>query len=138
MAAARDIDTLLKNWDFQPGEVNARLLKARNGREVLQMRVDMGLLQMETDLRPDGLRPHGAETYYDYLVSEVIREGGSFRLSKEQCGEADRGVRAVLPPPALLAFATGIPPGRQGCRSQPGVHGFRAGTLPRRRVDDLA
>jgi len=90
MAAARDIDTLLKNWDFQPGEVNARLLKARNGREVLQMRVDMGLLQMETDLRPDGLRPHGAETYYDYLVSEVIREGGSFRLSKEQCGEADR------------------------------------------------
>ena len=90
MAATRDIDTLLKNWDFQPGEVNARLVKARNGREVLQMRVDMGLLQMETDLRPDGLRPHGAETYYDYLVSEVIREGGSFRLSKEQCAEADR------------------------------------------------
>ena len=90
MAAARDIDTLLKNWDFQPGEVNARLVKARNGREVVQMRVDMGLLQMETDLRPDGLRPNGAETYYDYLVSEVIREGGSFRLSKEQCSEADR------------------------------------------------
>jgi hypothetical protein len=54
------------------------------------MRVDMGLLQLETDLRPDGLRPHGAETYYDYLVGEVIREGDSFRLSKEQCGEADR------------------------------------------------
>jgi hypothetical protein len=70
--------------------VNARLVKARNGRQVLQMRVDMGLLQLETDLRPDGLRPHGAETYYDYLVGEVIREGDSFRLSKEQCGEADR------------------------------------------------
>jgi hypothetical protein len=90
MAASRDIDTLLKNWDFQPGEVNARLVKARNGREVLQMRVDMGLLQMETDLRPDGLRPHGAETYYDYLVGEVVRKGGSFRLSEEQCAEADR------------------------------------------------
>jgi hypothetical protein len=90
MAAARDIDTILKNWDFQPGDVTARLLKARNGREVLQMRVDMGVLQMETEFRPDGKRPHGAETYYDYLVGEVIREGGSFRLSKEQCGEADR------------------------------------------------
>jgi|LakMenEpi03Aug12_release.lakeMendotaPanAssembly.Ray.scaffolds.fasta_scaffold150083_3 hypothetical protein len=90
MAYARDIDTLLKGWPFQPGEVNARLVKARNGRQVLQMRVDMGLLQLETDLRPDGLRPHGAETYYDYLVGEVIREGDSFRLSKEQCGEADR------------------------------------------------
>ena len=53
MAGARDIDSLLKGWDFQPGEVSARLVKARNGRDVIQMRVDMGLLQMETDLRPD-------------------------------------------------------------------------------------
>jgi hypothetical protein len=90
MGSPRDIDSLLKKWDFQPGEVNARLIKARNGREVLQMRVDMGVLQMETDLRPDGLRPNGAETYYDYLVGEVIREGDAFRLSKEQCVEADR------------------------------------------------
>jgi hypothetical protein len=90
MATSRDIDTLLKNWDFRPGEVNARLVKARNGREVLQMRIDMGLVQMETDLRPDGQRPNGAETYYDYLVGEVIREGSGFRLSKEQCSESDR------------------------------------------------
>jgi hypothetical protein len=90
MATPRDIDSLLKQWTFQPGEVNARLIKARSGREVLQMRVDMGVLQMETDLRPDGQRPNGAETYYDYLVGEAIREGDSFRLSKEQCAEADR------------------------------------------------
>jgi hypothetical protein len=90
MAAARDIDSILRSWEFQPGEVTARLLKARDGRQVLQMRVDMGVLQMETELRPDGQRPHGAETYYDYLVGEVIREGGEFRLSKEQCAEADR------------------------------------------------
>jgi hypothetical protein len=90
MARLRDIDSLLKNWDFQPGEVNARLFRARDGREVLQMRVDMGVLQMETELRPDGARPHGAETYYDYLVGEAIREGDGFRLTKEQCAEADR------------------------------------------------
>lgn len=90
MARPRDIDTVLKGWEFRPGEVNARLFKARSGRAVLQMRVDMGLLQMETDLRPDGQRPHGAETYYDYLVGEAIREGGSFRMSREQCSEADR------------------------------------------------
>jgi len=90
MPTPRDIDTVLKGWEFRPGEVNARLVKARNGRHVIQMRIDMGLLQMETDLRPDGTRPHGAETYYDYLVGEVIREGGSFRLSKEQRDEVDR------------------------------------------------
>jgi hypothetical protein len=90
MPSPRDIDTLLKHWRFRPGEVNARLVRARDGREVLQMRVDMGVLQMETDLRPDGVKPHGAETYYDYLVGEVIREGEGFRLSREQCAEADR------------------------------------------------
>lgn len=90
MPSPRDIDSLLRSWEFRPGEVTARLLKTRSGREVLQMRIDMGVVQMETDQRPDGQRPGGAETYYDYLVGEVIREGDAFRLSKEQCVEADR------------------------------------------------
>jgi hypothetical protein len=90
MPSPRDIDSLLRTWEFRPGEVNARLFKTRSGREVLQMRIDMGVVQMETDLRPDGQRPNGAETYYDYLVGEVIREGDAFRLTKEQCAEADR------------------------------------------------
>ena len=90
MPSPRDIDSLLRTWEFRPGEVNARLFKTRSGREVLQMRIDMGVVQMETDLRPDGQRPGGAETYYDYLVGEVVREGDAFRLSKEQCTEADR------------------------------------------------
>lgn len=87
---ARDIDALLASWPFRPGEVNARLIKATGGREVIQMRVDMGLLQMETEFRPDGERPGGADTYFDYLVGEVIREGDDFELSDEQCSEADR------------------------------------------------
>jgi hypothetical protein len=90
MPSPRDIDTLLKSWAFRPGEVTARVIKARSGREVLQMRIDMGVVQMETDLRPDGQRPGGAETYYDYLVGEAVRAGDSFRLNQEQCAESDR------------------------------------------------
>ncbi len=90
MPSPRNIDTLLKHWAFRPGEVTARTVKARNGREVLQMRIDMGIVQMETLLRPDGQRPGGAETYYDYLVGEAVREGDDFRLNQEQCAEADR------------------------------------------------
>ena len=90
MSLPRDIDAVLEGWRYSPGEVNARLLKTHNGREVLQMRIDMGLLQMETELRPDGDKPHGAETYYDYLVGEVIREGDSFQIGQEQRAEADR------------------------------------------------
>jgi predicted transcriptional regulator len=90
MPSPRDIDSLLRAWEYRPGEVTARLVKTRSGRQVLQMRIDMGVVQMETDLRPDGRRPNGAETYYDYLVGEVIREGDAFKLSREQCTEADR------------------------------------------------
>lgn len=90
MPSPRDIDTLLKSWAFRPGEVTARLIKARSGREVLQMRIDMGVVQMETNLRPDGLKPGGAETYYDYLVGEAVRIGDAFRLTQEQCAESDR------------------------------------------------
>ena len=90
MSSSQDIDSVIEGWDYVPGEVNARRISASNGRELLQMRVDMGLLQMEIDLRPDGMRPHGAETYFDYLVSEVVREGEQFELSSEQCTESDR------------------------------------------------
>lgn len=90
MAGFRDIDSILKGWPFRPGEVTARMVKARSGRQVIQMRVDMGLLQMEMEHRPDGERPGGAETFFDYVVGEAVREGESFRLSKEQCAEADR------------------------------------------------
>ena len=54
------------------------------------MRVDMGVLQLEIEGRPDGQHPGGAETYYDFLVAEAIREGDTFQLTPEQCVEADR------------------------------------------------
>lgn len=90
MAKRQDIDFLLKNWAYEPGEVNARLVKASDGREVLQMRVEMGVLQLEVSRRPDGERPGGAETYFDLLLGMAIHEGDSFVLSEEQCQEADR------------------------------------------------
>jgi hypothetical protein len=59
----RDIDEALRNWDYKSGVVQARLVRAGDGREVLQMRVDLGVLQMETSGRPDGTRPHNSVTY---------------------------------------------------------------------------
>ncbi|HEY2826910.1 MAG TPA: UvrB/UvrC motif-containing protein [Pirellulales bacterium] len=90
MSRRKDIDDLLADWAFQPGEVMARLVKAADGREVLQMRVDMGLLQMEVVGRPDGAKPEGADTYFDYLLSAVIQEGDTFVLTTPQCAEVDR------------------------------------------------
>lgn len=90
MAARKDIDRILKDWPYEAGEVIARLIRGSDGREVLQMRVEMGILQLEVVNRPDGARPGGAESYFDYLLALAVHEGDNFVLSEEQCGEVDR------------------------------------------------
>ncbi len=89
----QDIDNAVRGWDFQPGVVQARLVRAGDGRQVIQMRIDLGLLQIETAARPDGAQPHGFDTYLAYLRAQarIARQAGrKFLLSEEQCLEADR------------------------------------------------
>jgi len=90
MARRHDIDRVLQEWPYQPGEISARLVRAADGREVVQMRVEMGLLQLETDGRPDGTRPSGSKTYFDYLQRISAKSREPFELTSEQCAEADR------------------------------------------------
>jgi hypothetical protein len=90
MARRHDIDRVLQEWPYQPGEISARLVRAADGREVVQMRVEMGLLQLETDGRPDGTRPSGSKTYFDYLQRIAAKSRDAFELTSEQCAEADR------------------------------------------------
>jgi UvrB/uvrC motif len=89
----QDIDGPLRGWPFKPGTAQARVVQAGDGREVLQLRVDLGLLQLETTGRPDGATPHGFPTYCDYLQDQARlarKAGRSFVLNEEQCLEADR------------------------------------------------
>jgi len=85
-----DIDSILHQWPFKPGVIAARLIRAGDGREVLQMRIEMGLLQMETTGRPDGEHPGGSETCLEWLEELARAEGESFALSEVQCMEIDR------------------------------------------------
>jgi hypothetical protein len=94
----RDIDDALRGWPQEPGsgELIVREVKARDGRSVVQVRVELGVLQMEIEGRPDGLRPQGFTTYLDYLrhraASRVARKGGdpSWTMGPEHCAEVDR------------------------------------------------
>lgn len=90
MPRRENIDRILRDWPFDAESANVRVVKGEDGRKVLQMRIDLGLLQLETEGRPDGLRPQGFESYYDYLVGEAVHLGEDFVLSEEQCVEADR------------------------------------------------
>lgn len=90
MPKRQDIDHVIRNWDYDPSEISVRLIEAADGREVLQMRVELGVLQLEIENRPDGARPGGAESYYDYLLGLSVHQGDEFVLTEEQCAEADR------------------------------------------------
>jgi hypothetical protein len=89
----QDIDIILNNWPYKPGVAQARMIQTRDGRQVIQLRVDLGVLQLETVGRPDGARPHGHATYFDYVQEQgrlARKAGQTFVLSEEQCQDADR------------------------------------------------
>ncbi len=65
-----DLDQLLTGWECPPGELRARLVTGRDGVELLQLRVDLGLMQMFPDGRPDGQRYRGFPTACDYIEHE--------------------------------------------------------------------
>jgi hypothetical protein len=95
----RDIDEAFHGWPYNPdpGEIQAREIRARDGRTVVQVRIELGLLQMEIDGRPDGLRPHGFTTFLDYLRYRAAGRGQSpggkappWSMSSDHCTETDR------------------------------------------------
>jgi hypothetical protein len=85
-----DIDFVLQRWPFKPGMIAARLIHGGNGRDLIQMRVEMGILQMETTGRPDGEHPGGVDTCLEWLRELARIQGQAFVLNEDQCMEIDR------------------------------------------------
>jgi hypothetical protein len=88
-----DISALLDQWDYQPGQVVVRRCQGKDGIEKIQLRVDLGLLQMNAKGRPDGKRPFGRESLLEYYMDQLDkfkREHGNddkeFRLTADDCG----------------------------------------------------
>ena len=84
-----NIDKILRDWPYHPHAVSVRLVKGDDRREIIQMRIEMGLLQIEVKGRPDGHRPDGYETFYEAMQQEAAGSYGMV-MSEDQCGEADR------------------------------------------------
>ena len=66
-----DISHLLDNWDYQPGQLAVRKFTGKDGAEKVQMRLDLGILQMNADGRPDGKKPMGSESWYDHHLDKL-------------------------------------------------------------------
>jgi hypothetical protein len=84
-----DITPLLKDWDFDPAKVTARLVEvASRDEQEVQLRLDLGILQMRLNGRPDGETPHGYESALKYYRQKILTERRSgFRLDADACAE---------------------------------------------------
>jgi hypothetical protein len=85
---SRDIQDLLDSWEFEPDQLQVRVIKGDDGREKIQMRIDLGLIQMELSGRPDGARPEGHESLlelYETKAQEAIESSSTFSLDADAC-----------------------------------------------------
>ena len=86
-----DISPILEQWRHKPGEVTVRRITGRDGRLKIQMRLDLGLLQMDLEGRPDRRQPHGCESllaYHQGRLASYKQANGlevGFELSPKQC-----------------------------------------------------
>lgn len=86
-----DLRRILFGWEFEPGKISVRKIMGQGGREKIQTRVDLGVLQFEPQGRPDGTRPRGCESllaHYQKRLAALMRERQSdddFVLSESDC-----------------------------------------------------
>lgn len=71
----RDLTEMLEEWPFESGQITVRVIQGQNSSPKIQVRLDLGLLQMNAEGRPDGKRPHGFDSLLDYFESKIDTEG---------------------------------------------------------------
>ncbi|PYJ11234.1 MAG: hypothetical protein DME93_10105 [Verrucomicrobia bacterium] len=89
-AMSLDLNSILNDWPHENGNIKVRKIAGLDGREKLQLRVDLGVLQMEMTGRPDGQRPHNCESLLEYHQKRAARaeeKGEAYELTSEQCAE---------------------------------------------------
>jgi hypothetical protein len=88
---SNDLSRILNEWRFRPDEVLVRIIPGDDGRGKVQLRVDLGVMQMEMDGRPDGQRPEGVESWLDFYEhrqrahDETHPDAAPFLLSEDDC-----------------------------------------------------
>lgn len=86
-----DLTRMLREWPYQPGQLSVRVIEGEDGRPKIQLRLDLGVLQMESDGRPDGLRPEGHESlleHFEERLDEHVAAGAApeeFTLDEDAC-----------------------------------------------------
>jgi len=98
--ASFDLKRILAGWEHESSQITIRKIAGDDGTVKIQMRLDLGLLQMELTGRPDGRRPHGCESllsHHEHQLSRHVERNGTelgFELTPEECtGLRDEAVQ---------------------------------------------
>ncbi len=89
-----DISEILRQWEYEPGSIAVRKFTGRDGREKIQLRVDLGILQMNAQGRPDGKKPLGHPSLLEFYLARLQQhreahggEDDGFGLTPEDCSK---------------------------------------------------
>lgn len=88
-----DISPILSDWPYRPEKITVRVVEGHDGHRKIQLRLDLGVLQMELDGRPDGRRIHDADSWLDYHQArqrehdKAHPDSVPYLLEPEDCAE---------------------------------------------------
>src|SRR3954452_13290417 len=88
-----DIEPVLNDWPYRPDEITVRVIPGDDGQRKIQLRLDLGVLQMQFDGRPDGRRIHDASSWFEYHQRRqkdhdtANPDGAPYLLEPEDCAE---------------------------------------------------
>ncbi len=91
LSVTKDISQNLEGWDYDPDQISVRIVMGDDGREKIQLRLDLGLLQLEFEGRPDGRRVEGCASWLDHYQRKqrdhdaVNPDAAAFLLESEDC-----------------------------------------------------
>lgn len=104
-----DLSQLLHDWPHEPGKLNVRIIEGDDGVPRLQVRLDLGLLQMELFGRPDGRRPHGYDSLLEFLEHQIDEDlddqhrDAEFSDTETTAGTPESEPDEALTPPTIAA-----------------------------------
>lgn len=87
----KDISNTLEGWDYDPDQISVRIVTGDDGRDKIQLRLDLGLLQMEFEGRPDGKKVGNSASWLEFYQRQQRQhdaedtDGEPFYLESEDC-----------------------------------------------------
>ena len=91
MSRPFDLRGWLRSWPYNV-ENELRVIRGRHGREILQVRLPLGIEQYELEGRPDGHEPLGCESLLEHHMARLAAaqaqgEAETFTLTPSDCAD---------------------------------------------------